>query len=302
MVFSGKRPLHGWLVVDKPVGPGSTQVLGRVKYLLKPEKAGHGGTLDPLASGILPIAFGEATKTVPWVMDALKTYRFTARWGEARNTDDAEGEVTATSPVRPGAEDIHRILPLFHGDILQVPPAYSALKIGGQRSYTLARGGQDVEHAPRRVRVDRLSLVDCPDPDRAVFEVVCGKGTYVRSLARDMALKLGTVGYVSGLRRLAVGPFSLKDALALPDLEAAGPEAVLARIIPLEKALATLPVLEVTAGEALALSRGQALEARSRDTEGGVFLVMHRAHPVALASIRDGKIRVLRGLNMPGTS
>lgn len=217
------RPVHGWVIVDKPLGLTSTQCLARVRRLTDAAKGGHGGTLDPLATGILPIALGEATKTVAWVMGSGKTYRFTVRWGIATATDDAEGGPVATSDRRPGRAAIEAILPGFTGQIMQRPPAYSAIKIDGARAYDLARaqsreGGEVPDLAPRPIRIDRLALVDCPDPDHAVFEVDCGKGAYVRALARDFGEALGCFGHVVALRRTRVGRFDESRAFSLDSL------------------------------------------------------------------------------------
>jgi tRNA pseudouridine55 synthase len=211
-----KQKVDGWVVLDKPLGMGSTQAVGRVRWLFTAAKAGHGGTLDPLATGVLPIALGEATKTVPFVMDGRKEYRFTLRFGQARSTDDGEGAVTATSDDRPSDEAIRAALPRFTGCFEQMPPAFSALKIGGQRAYDLARAGQAVDLKPRAVTIDRLELLSRPDADHADFVVTCGKGTYIRSLGRDLARALGTVGHLSALRRTAVGPFREELAISLP--------------------------------------------------------------------------------------
>ena len=202
-----KRDVHGWIVLDKPVGMTSTHAVSVIKRLFAAKRAGHAGTLDPLASGCLPIALGEATKTVPFVVDGRKTYLFTVRWGEERDTDDAEGRVVATSESRPQAAAISALLPRFTGTIEQVPPRFSAVKIGGERAYDLARDGETVELAPRAVVIHRLELVETPDPDHAVLAAECGKGTYVRSLARDLGRELGALGHVSALRRSRVGPF-----------------------------------------------------------------------------------------------
>src|SRR4051794_8806064 len=202
-----KRDVHGWIVLDKPVGMTSTHAVSVLKRLYQAKRAGHAGTLDPLASGCLPIALGEATKTVPFVMDGRKTYRFTVRWGEERDTDDAEGRVTATSDARPSAADIDALIPRFTGTIEQVPPRFSAIKIDGERAYDLARDGEVVELAPRPVEIHRLDLVEVPDADHAVLAAECGKGTYVRAIARDMGRMLGCHGHVVALRRTGVGPF-----------------------------------------------------------------------------------------------
>jgi tRNA pseudouridine55 synthase len=202
-----KRDIHGWVVLDKPIGMTSTHAVSVVKRLFSAKRVGHAGTLDPLASGALPIALGEATKTVPFVMDGRKLYRFTVRWGEERDTDDAEGRVVARSNQRPSADAIRALLPSFTGCIQQVPPRYSAIKIEGERAYDLARDGEMVELAARPIEIGRLELVNIPDPDHAVLETECGKGTYVRSLARDLGRVLGCFGHISALRRAAVGSF-----------------------------------------------------------------------------------------------
>ena len=214
-----KRDVNGWLVLDKPVGMTSTHAVSVVKRLLQAKRAGHAGTLDPLASGLLPIALGEATKTVPFVMDGRKIYRFTVRWGEERDTDDAEGRATETSAERPTAEAIRALIPRFSGLIEQVPPRFSAVKIGGERAYDLARDGEVVELAPRPIEIHHLELVETPDPDHSVLAAECGKGTYVRALARDMGRALGCFGHVAALRRTAVGPFTEQIATDLEALQ-----------------------------------------------------------------------------------
>jgi tRNA pseudouridine55 synthase len=258
---STKRPknkVDGWVVLDKPLGLGSTQAVGKVRWLFAAEKAGHGGTLDPLATGILPIALGEATKTVPFIMDGRKEYRFTLRFGEARSTDDGEGEVVATSDVRPTDEAIRVALGQFIGEVEQMPPAFSALKIGGQRAYDLARAGETVELKLRTVTIDRLELLARPDADHADFVVGCGKGTYIRSLGRDLAKALGTVGHLSALRRTAVGPFREEAAISLPKLEALGHNSrLLGALVPVETALDDIPALALTGTQADRLRHGQ---------------------------------------------
>jgi tRNA pseudouridine55 synthase len=250
--------VDGWVILDKPVGLGSTPAVSRVRRLFGAQKAGHGGTLDPLASGVLPIALGEATKTVPFIMDGRKEYRFTLCFGQARSTEDAEGEVTATSELRPTDEGIRRALAAFVGDIEQVPPAFSALKIEGKRAYDLARAGQPVALKPRRVLIERLELLGRPDTDHADFVVSCGKGTYIRSLGRDLALSLGTVGYLSALRRTAVGPFREEAAISLPKLEALGHiPALLGALAPVATALDDIPALALTEAQADRLRQGQ---------------------------------------------
>jgi tRNA pseudouridine55 synthase len=215
------RPVSGWLIFDKPVGMGSTEAVSKVKWLYNADKAGHAGTLDPLASGLLPIALGEATKTVPYVMDGAKVYRFIVRWGEERSTDDLEGHATARSDVRPNEEAIRALLPNYTGVVMQTPPTFSAVKIGGERAYDLARDGETVELSPREIEICRLDLIGLPDADQAEFEVECGKGTYVRSLARDMGRDLGCYGHVAKLRRTTVDPFTFEDLVSLDELETA---------------------------------------------------------------------------------
>ena len=252
--------VDGWVILDKPVGLGSTPAVGKVRRLFGAQKAGHGGTLDPLASGVLPIALGEATKTVPFVMDGRKEYRFTLRFGEARSTEDAEGEVTAVSQVRPTDGDIRQALSTFVGDIEQVPPAFSALKIDGKRAYDLARAGEIVDLKSRRVVVERLQLVTRPDADHADFVVGCGKGTYIRSLGRDLALALRTVGHLSALRRTAAGPFREEAAISLPKLEALGHiPALLGALAPVVTALDDIPALALTEAQADRLRHGQSV-------------------------------------------
>ncbi len=217
------RPVSGWLIFDKPKGMGSTEAVSKIKWLFKAEKAGHAGTLDPLASGMLPIALGEATKTVPYVMDGTKIYRFTVTWGAERTTDDLEGEVTVTSDTRPDETAIKALLPKYIGVLAQIPPKFSAIKIAGERAYDLARGGEEIEIPARDVEIDRLDLIECTDTSTAIFEVECGKGTYVRSLARDMGRDLGCYGHISDLRRIEVAPFDESDFVTLAELEAAHP-------------------------------------------------------------------------------
>jgi tRNA pseudouridine55 synthase len=253
-----KNKVDGWVVLDKPLGMGSTTAVGRVRWLFGAAKAGHGGTLDPLATGILPIALGEATKTVPFVMDGRKEYRFTLCFGEARSTEDAEGEVTATSAARPTDEAIRAALPAFTGEIDQMPPAFSALKIDGERAYDLARAGKPVELKMRKAAIERLQLLDRPDADHADFVVACGKGTYIRSLGRDLALALGTVGYLSALRRTVAGPFREEAAISLPKLEALGHiPPLLGALAPVATALDDIPALALTEAQADRLRQGQ---------------------------------------------
>lgn len=247
--------IDGWINLDKPVGLTSTQAMAKVRRILNAQKAGHAGTLDPLASGILPIALGEATKTIPFMQDRLKTYEFTVSWGEQRDTDDSEGDIVATSNVRPARADIEAILADFTGVISQVPPRFSAIKIDGQRAYDLARSGEEVDLKAREVFVESLELLDARGDD-ADFIMTCGKGTYVRSLARDMAERLGTYGYVSALRRTRVGGFAQKSAISLEKLEEMGDKAREA-LLPLVSALDDIPALALKEDEVAKLRNGQ---------------------------------------------
>ena len=295
------RPLDGWLIIDKPPGMTSTDVVNRVKRAFDAQKAGHGGTLDPLATGILPIAFGEATKTVPYVMDGTKLYRFTLRFGEARDTDDADGQITATSDIRPTDERINSELHAFRGDIMQVPPAYSAVKIAGERAYDMAREGRAPVLEPRPARVDSFELKDRPDPDHATFEVASGKGVYMRSLARDLAQACGTLGHIETLRRLRVGPFTEAQAIALDKLRE--PEDTLPAspdlLLPVATALADIPALALTESEAAGLKHGQAISLvalmgripRSADPSGGLARAMAGDRVVGLCRLEDGLLR-----------
>lgn len=251
--------IDGWVNLNKPVGMTSTQALAAVKRALKPQKAGHAGTLDPLASGILPIALGEATKTVPYVQDSIKTYNFTVTWGEQRATDDAEGEAIATSDKRPARADIESLLPAFIGDIEQTPPQFSAIKVDGERAYDLARNGEAVELKSRQVYIESLEIVD-HTPEKTAFRCVCGKGTYVRSLARDMGLKLGCFGYISLLERAAVGPFTLETAIKLDIFQNMDDKPATEQVLlPLQTALDDIPVLALREQEAARLKNGNAL-------------------------------------------
>ena len=253
------RPVSGWLILDKSLEMGSTQAVGKVKWLFQAQKAGHAGTLDPLATGVLPIALGEATKTVPFIMDAEKTYRFTAKWGEATTTDDGEGDVIAKSDMRPSPQEIEAILDQFTGEIEQIPPQFSAIKVAGERAYDIARDGEEVKLEARVISIHDLRVVETPSPDETVFEAVTGKGAYVRALVRDIAKALGTEGHVSALRRTAVGPFRAEDAVTVDALEAyETPEARDAAMQPIAFALSELPQASVDGPQADKLRRGQA--------------------------------------------
>ena len=291
-----KQKVDGWVVLDKPLGMGSTQAVGRVRWLFSAAKAGHGGTLDPLATGVLPIALGEATKTVPFVMDGRKEYRFTLRFGEARTTEDAEGEVTARSEVQPTDDAIRSVLGRFTGEIEQVPPIFSALKVGGERSYDLARKGQTPDLKPRRVTIEWLEFCGRPDRDHADFVVSCGKGTYIRSLGRDLAQALGTVGHLAALRRTAAGPFREGAAISLPKLEALGHiPPLLGALAPVATALDDIPALALTEAQAVRLRQGQPMPL-TRDAPpsgtlcraecGSKLVALVRSDGVALKPVR----------------
>ena len=293
-----KRDVHGWLVLDKPLGMTSTHAVSAVKRLFSARRAGHAGTLDPLATGLLPIALGEAPKTVPFVMEGRKSYRFTVRWGEERDTDDAEGRVVATADARPTADAIVAVLPRFTGTIEQVPPQYSALKIAGERAYDLARDGETVELAPRSIEIHRLALVAMPDADHAMLEAETGKGAYVRALARDLGRALGACGHVTALRRTAVGPFAEADSVTLQAVaEASPPEAVL---LPVDAWLQSLPALSVSRADAARLARGQSVLLRGRDApvlEGWVSVSTH-GDLIALAEVEKGELHPRRVFNL----
>jgi tRNA pseudouridine55 synthase len=312
-------PVHGWVVLDKPLGITAARATARVKRLLGAAKAGHAGTLDPLASGVLPVAVGEATKTVSLVMERSKTYRFSARWGEARDTDDAEGRIVATSGVRPNAADIERGLGAFRGAIVQRPPIYSAIKVAGERAYELARRGQEPSLRERSVMVHQIDLIGCQSPDEAEFRVECGKGFYIRSLVRDLAKVLGTVAYVSALRRERVGPFDQACAILLADLEAVvhnapargaseyGPFGVTPAILrPIETALDDIPALALTGRETDRLKSGRAVPVlHSEDRlkidrleSGATFLGTAHGVPVGLLRWDGALVHPLRLFNL----
>ena len=300
-----KRDVHGWVVLDKPVGMSSTHAVSVVKRLFQAKRAGHAGTLDPLASGLLPIALGEATKTVAFVMEGRKVYRFTVRWGEERDTDDAEGRITESSAERPTAAAVGALLPRFTGQITQAPPRFSAVKIAGERAYDLARDGEVVDIAPRPVEIHRLELIETPDPDHAVLVAECGKGTYVRALARDLGRALKCLGHVAALRRTAVGPFGEDVASSLDALQriCSGRDDVPERtgLLPVEAGVAALPALRVSTGDAGRLARGQAVLLRGRDAPviGGWVAVFSQGTLIALAEVEKGEVRPRRIFNLP---
>ncbi|WP_306142558.1 tRNA pseudouridine(55) synthase TruB [Roseibium sp. MMSF_3412] len=300
-----KNAINGWLVLDKPYGITSNEALGKIKRIFSPQKVGHAGTLDPRASGLLPVAFGEATKTVPFVMDGRKVYRFEVTWGAETNTDDTEGDVIATSDVRPDADAVAAVLADFTGTIMQVPPKFSAIKVAGERAYDLARDGEEVELAARPIDVHRLELVDCPDADRAVFEAECGKGTYVRALARDLGRRLGTCGHVTELRRLLVGPFGEEDLVDLDEILGAAEEldegdAVEALVeefvLPVREAMDALVEVSVSLEDAAKIRKGMAILLRGREAplNSQVAFASHANVPVAIGSIDKGRFQPTR--------
>ncbi|MBE7183133.1 MAG: tRNA pseudouridine(55) synthase TruB [Methylobacterium mesophilicum] len=299
------RPVSGWLVLDKPAGLGSTEAVSKIKWLFGADKAGHAGTLDPLASGMLPIALGEATKTVPYVMDGAKTYRFTVGWGEERNTDDLEGEATVRSDQRPSREAIEALLPQFTGVIMQTPPQFSAIKIAGNRAYDLARDGEVVEIPAREVEIARFEIVEMPDENHTTFEVECGKGTYVRSLARDMGRLLGCYGHITLLRREEVSPFTTEDLVTLAELEAAGGESeeIGARfaardefLLDAAAALEDLPQLPLSDDAAQKIRLGNAVILRGRDAplHADEACATSRGKLVAIGAVEAGLFKPKR--------
>ena len=312
------KPVSGWITLDKPFDMTSTQAVSRIRRLFDAQKAGHAGTLDPLATGILPIALGEATKTVPFLMEADKAYRFTVEWGRSTTTLDQEGEVTATSSARPSPDAVQAALPAFVGEISQIPPAYSAIKVDGERAYDLARDGVEVELEPRTVVIHQARLVSTPDDDHAEIEIVCGKGTYVRALVRDLASALGACGHVSALRRTRVGSFDEARSVTLERLEdlchrGAGLEALL----PVETALDDIPALAVTDEDAFRLSQGRPIVLLPRQVEtlrarlkprtiagqdaSRTVLATHGGRASALCEMRAGRLSPVRVFHLyPG--
>ena len=299
-----KRDVHGWVVLDKPVGMTSTHAVSAVKRALNAKKAGHAGTLDPLASGILPIALGEATKTVPFVMDGRKSYRFTIAWGVQTDTDDTEGSAVATSEARPSREAVEALLPRFTGAIMQTPPVYSAIKVAGNRAYDLAREGETVALSPREVVIDALRVTD-HDGDTSTLEAECGKGTYVRAIARDMGLMLGCLGHVCALRRTRVGPFAEADAVTIEALrgEAAEGEQGLpqdAALKPVESGLLELPCVVLSRDGAARVRRGQSVLLRGRDAPAsGSAYAAHDGVVVATGGVHAGEFVPARVFNLP---
>ena len=307
--------VHGWIILDKPHDMGSTQAVSAVRRIFNAKKAGHAGTLDPLATGILPIALGEATKTVPFAVEGDKLYRFTVKWGERTDTLDAEGAIVATSDLRPGREALEAVLPDFTGEIDQVPPEYSAIKIGGERAYDLARDGETVELEARRITIGALRVLDCPSPDMAVLEMQSGKGAYVRSMARDLAHALGTEGHVAALRRVRVGAFTEAESITLDALEEmAHKGAASEALLPVQTALDDIPALAVTEEEAFQLKQGRSIvllprqaqelkEQRRPRTVGGkdctfTALASSDGVAVALGDAKAGKFQPSRVFNL----
>lgn len=306
------RPVSGWVVLDKPVGMGSTEAVSKVKWLFQAEKAGHAGTLDPLASGMLPIALGEATKTVPYVQDGAKVYRFTVAWGEERSTDDLEGPVTNSSDRRPAEAEVRTLLPKYTGVIMQTPPQFSAIKIAGERAYDLARDGETVDIPAREIEIGRLDIVE-HGADRTVFEVECGKGTYVRSLARDMGRDLGCFGHIAELRRVEVEPFTPEDFVTVAELEAArfGDKsdekadevdapvdfgAIDALLVDTAAALDCLPQVAVSDDAATKIRLGNPVIIRGRDApvEAEEACATARGRLVAIGAIEQGMFKPKR--------
>ena len=310
----GARALDGWVVVDKPPGVTSAGVVSALRRALKPMRIGHAGTLDPLATGVLPVALGEATKTVAYAMDGAKSYLFTLQFGQSRDSDDAEGVITGESPIRPDDAAIQAVLPRFLGRIHQRPPAFSAIKVAGQRAYALARAGQAPEMAEREVEITRIELMSRPGPDSAVLAVDCGKGTYVRALARDIALALGTLGHVAALRRTRVGPFAENQAIGLDNLIALGHSApAFEYLLPIITALDDIPALALTGEQADLLRQGRAVavlgtggtrplegdaEKPAALSDGTVVCAMQGTRPVALARFDAGVLHPVRVLNL----
>ncbi|MGH6834388.1 MAG: tRNA pseudouridine(55) synthase TruB [Methylocella sp.] len=292
-----RNDVHGWVVLDKPAGMTSTQAVTRLKHIFNAKKAGHAGTLDPLATGVLPVAFGEATKTVPFVQDGEKAYRFTVRWGTETDTDDADGRVAEQSDARPAADAILAQLPRFIGTIQQLPPSYSAIKINGERAYDLARGGAAPVLVPRPATIHALELIDA-GRDEAVFEARCGKGTYVRALARDLGRSLGCYGHVSALRRTRVGPFFAVDAVLLADLD--GEASCVKALRRVEAGLLEVPRVVVDSSIAARLRRGQPVLLRGNDVPcDGIAYAAYRGVVIAVGAVEKGELIPGRVFNLP---
>ncbi len=296
------RDISGWVLVDKPAGVTSTAVVGKVRRAFDAKKAGHAGTLDPDATGLLPVALGEATKTIAYLGEALKGYDFTVRWGAQTTTDDAEGEAAETSDARPTDAEIEAALPDFTGDIRQVPPQFSAVKVDGARAYDLAREGEVTELEARDLHVDELTLLARPDPDHAEFRFVCGAGGYVRAIARDLGRRLGCLGHVVALRRTWVGPFDIEDAVALDRIgQMAGSAGIDALLAPVSLALADLPELKASEEGAARLRTGNPGPVLPGDAEyGDLAWASFDGRPVAVGRFRAGELHPERVFNLPG--
>ncbi|MFV2053761.1 tRNA pseudouridine(55) synthase TruB [Aliiroseovarius sp. YM-037] len=296
------RDISGWLVIDKPAGITSNAVVNKVRWAFDAKKAGHAGTLDPDATGVLAIALGEATKTVPYITDALKAYRFTVRLGQATNTDDAEGEVIATSDTRPTDAEITDALPAFTGDIMQIPPKFSAVKIDGERAYKLARDDEEFEIAARPLWVEELLLIDRPDADHVTLEMTCGKGGYVRAIARDLGEALGCYGHVRDLRRIWSGPFEPEDGITMDEVEALAKTPDLDdHLLPLETGLTDLPELRTTADGAAKLRNGNPGLVLTSDAEyGDEAWASFDGQAVAVGTYKAGELHPSRVFNLPG--
>ena len=293
------RDIHGWLVVDKPAGLTSTAVVNKVRWALDAKKAGHAGTLDPDATGVLAVALGEATKTVPFVTDAMKAYVFTVTFGAATNTDDAEGEVIASSDLRPSDEEIAAALKGFEGDIMQVPPKFSAVKIDGERAYKLARDDEDFEIAARPLYVESLTLLSRPDADHAELEMVCGKGGYVRAIARDLGAALGCLGHVQKLRRVWSGPFDVDEAVSFETIEELAKDPALdAHLLPLDLGLADLPELRANDLGFARLKNGNPGQVLGTAEWGEEVWVSYQGKPVAVGIYRGGEVHPSRVFNL----
>jgi tRNA pseudouridine55 synthase len=294
------RDVHGWLVVDKPAGLTSNAVVNKVRWAFDAKKAGHAGTLDPEATGVLAVALGEATKTVPYVTDAMKAYRFTVRLGQATNTDDAEGEVIAESGARPSDEEIVAALAPLTGDIMQTPPKFSAVKIDGERAYKRARDGEDVDLAARPLFVEALDLVDRPDPDHVVLEMTCGKGGYVRAIARDLGAALGCHGHVRSLRRIWSGPFVAEEGVSMERIEElARSEDIDALLLPLSEGLTSLPELKCTVEGATRLRHGNPGMVIASDVDfGDEAWASLDGEPVAVGTYKAGELHPSRVFNL----
>lgn len=291
------RDISGWLIVDKPAGITSTSVVNKVRWALQAKKAGHAGTLDPDATGVLAVALGEATKTVATITDALKCYDFTITWGAETTTDDASGDVVRRSDTRPTAEQIKAALPGFTGDIMQVPPAFSAVKVDGERAYDLAREGEELELAARPLWVESLTLLDC-DADTARLELVCGKGGYVRSVARDLGRELGCLGHVAHLRRVWSGPFDVEDGVAFDRIDRDTQDWVEEQLLPLESALTDLPMLRATPEGAIRIRNGNPGQVTGSAEWGDLVWVSDASGPICIGRYQGGTVQPERVFNL----